>query len=279
MFNIFVEFILFIISNVEEFISPNELVEYELLKQIFAIYTLIKRLDQKMNKFVSILNFWQQDFYYGGDWSEAHSQLDKIYAIMDLLGEDLQKLIDIPNLKLGSEKHQLLRYKLRGYIYLSKTDIFEIWIRIIQNNINGKFCGWIRHYPQTEVKTLFFPEYSILLPNVKRTSEINDVSQSQWIKEELWAINYFPNELPTWYWQTLKFLPEFPPKFPIQMQGYTCLNNVTNYALMIEVPKQEELMTGIIKATEKSAFNLHQSVNQFKHKLQIAIPNPMDICF
>lgn len=283
MFKIFVNFLEFIISNIEEFIFQNEPVENESLQQIFSIYTLFKLLDQKMNIFASELQHWQQGFYQGASWSGIHVTFKRIHAIMMLLMDDLEKLINIQNLKLCSDEHQLLRHKLRGYIYFSIRDTWNIWTEIIQQNISKTFCNWISYYSDEKnfsnaiKRTIIFPEYSILLPNVKPTSELDDIFQSQW-KEELSAIKHFPY-VPRWYGYALKFLPEFPPKFPLEVSENTKLIAFKSYTLMVEVPQQEQMMTDIITSIAKSVLNFHQSVNHFKHILETAMQNRMNLCF
>ena len=295
MFQLFTQFLAFIIQNLEEYIIENSPVNDEILRHIFGIYTLINRINLTLDKFIDVIEVWQRDFYHGAAWSGSHFCISTLHNLMVLINNDLRHLIDLicsQNSPTSPELRNLLNYQFLGDPYCSKVDVFDIWMRIIKRNANDRFCGWISHYSDTEGKTLdvygktnyflplverrtlFIPNYSLLLLEVKATSSLENLSQSQWAKN----INIYGQTLPEWQGYALKFLPEFPPKFPIEMEGYTSLKD-NHYALMIEVPRQEEIVTNIITSIKKDIAAFYQPCRRFKNTLQIAIQDRIEIIF
>lgn len=295
MFKLFVEFISFIMANLEACFIDNNDENNELSKHILAIYMLLKRIDRKMDTLTNTLKVWQRDFYHGSAWSAAHAHVSNIQIVMSLISEDLDYLIRIQNPELDCDKEKLLRYQFLGDVFCSKTDAFQIWKRILEQNIRSKFCNWISHYSKTKGKTLnafgeikfsgdvenriiFIPTHSLLLPHVRRTANLYDLSQTQW-KRDIGIL--FMDEIPSnyqtkWCQDILGFLPEFPPVVSIAPEESQQLYQ-NLYALRIEVPAQEEIMAEMLTSIEQGTSNFHQSFNQLKNTLRGGLKKSMEI--
>jgi hypothetical protein len=208
MLNLFLEFLSYIVNNLIEYVAV--LTDEETFQNVFRAYLLFNRMTSYLEEFSHELTVWQKDRCHGRAWSECQEELLLINYVMHLLDADLKKIIG----PLDSEKKAILRSKIRGGPIISKQDIFHIWMEIIERNAVEYFCGWVSDHRGKEVtRTVYFPNYSLLLPSVQRTSDLSDFNQSRW-RQIIW-FEYFDAIDEKLNYQSLTFLPEFPAEFPI----------------------------------------------------------------
>lgn len=301
MFKLLIAFLCFIVANLEKYISENAAANDELLKHFFEIYTLINRLDRAISNFAELLKNWQNDFYHGSAWSGVNFQVYKMVYIMSLLGDDLNCLIRIINTDFNSETEKRLCYQFRGNPGLSQQDAFSVWLMVLQRNYRGNFCGWISTYSETkgsflrtfnnekkffgdvERRIIFIPAYSLLLPQVKRTSDLENLSESKW-KNTIGVLAFKPLMQAKTQWKgeyyqdILNLLPEFPPSLPIETKEYNQLGE-NSYALKIEVPEQEETMREIITSIQQHSLEFKELVSKLKNTVKTVFNTKIDLIF
>jgi len=222
---------------------------------------LFHRVSQYLKEFSRILAVWQKDRCHGAAWSGCQGSLRLINNVMHLLDADLWRIIGL----LASEEKMILRGKLRGGPIITKFDVFDIWMGIIERNAVERFCGWLSDHSGKEVsRTVYIPNYSLLLLDVQRTSGLADFTQSHWWPQIdfdfLGAIAENLNR------QALTFLPELPPELPINSEEYTRLGKLS-YSKAIIVPEQELELIEIINEIQREISEFQITVNSLRDAL------------
>lgn len=233
---------------------------------------LFQRLTYYLEEFSRILTFWQRNRCEGGAWSGCQARLRLINHVMHLLDENLWRVIG----SLSSEEKMILRSKLRGGPIMAKFDIFDIWIEIIGRNAVEHYCGWLSDHRGQEVsRTIYIPNYSLLLPSVQRTSELTDFSQSQW--QQIWfdRLGIIDENLNR---QALTFLPELPAENPINSNKYARLEKSV-YARAITVPQQEQELIEIINGIQKDVAIFRLTVNKLRDAMIAQMQNDPEKLF
>ncbi len=273
VFHVFSQFLQFIIHNLATLLRQTNPANDELVQEIFAIYMLLKRVQTHLDRFANTLIAWQTSFYHGSRWSAFHLHLEKLRRILVLLNDDLSGLIYHQNPQRDRDTEIYLGYQLRGTLPGDRADessksVFGVWLDILHQNQQGRLCGWVSNYSQTQGQTLdafgkpiffpdvtdrliFIPPYSLLLPTITLTADLSDRNQSHWrrnIQPDLLYVKLSESQeqLLT---DLLQFLPEFPPDFPIELPPQEISNlNGTRYAVMLQVPQQNAEMEQLITA-------------------------------
>lgn len=265
MLNLFLKFLSHLIHNLIEYSAT--LKDEDTFQAVVRTYTLFSRLVYYLDGFSRVLAVWQKDRCEGGAWSGCQGDLRLINHVMHLLDSDLWEAVG----PLASEKKLILRCKLRGGPIIAKFDIFDIWMGIIEQNAVEHFCGWVSDHSGQEVtRTVYIPNYSLLLPTVKWTSELTDFTQSQWRQIDfdfLGAVDAGLNH------KALTFLPEFPPEFPIDKEKHTRQGRGVHalersaYTKAITVPQQEQELIEIINGIQRDIAEFRVMVNSLRDAL------------
>jgi hypothetical protein len=258
MLTLFLEFLSYITHNLREYVNTSN--DDAIYRKVLYVYTLLDRITFNFEKFSEILVYWQQHVCEGGAWSGAQGRIGTIDHTLHLLGEDLNDLIGV----YRSDEEGIKRCKFRGGPVLSKFDVFDIWAQIIRRNAVDRFSGWISDHSGKQVKrTIYIPNYSLLLPTIQRTSQLGDVSQSQWIQVDFEFLDKIAPDLNR---QALSFLPELPPEFPINSQEFNRLAKPA-YAKMIEVPSRDQELILLIEIAQHSIAGFRSVVQELRDEL------------
>lgn len=227
-------------------------------------YMLLHRLARYLEGFSRVLVVWQKDRCHGAAWSGCQGNLRLINHVMHLLNKDLWEVIG----PLDSDEKMILRGKLRGGPLLAKFDVFDIWVKIIEWNAVDSFCGWLSDHSGREVtRTVYIPNYSLLLPIIKRTSELTDFTQSQWQQIDFEFLGAIAENLNR---QALTFLPELPLELPINSEKRTGLGK-SAYTRAITVPQQEQELIEIINGVEREVTEFRLAVNNLRDALIVQV--------
>lgn len=268
MLNLFFRFLSHIVHNLIEYISTDEIKDKENFQAIFEVYILLRRIADNFERFAQVLPLWQQSEYHGSHWSRCQNYISLANHVLHLLDQDLTDIIFTRTFKDGRyaitlEEAERLSFIFRGGPRLPKFSVFDIWGMIVNVNATENFCGWIRDKrgPQWQ-KTIFVPNYSLLLPSVQRISELTELKQSYWQYNV--DFDYLQRRFPTY--DGLDYLPELPPKFPIESQERTLLGR-PEYAVTIIVPQQDQGMTEIIKTIQKDTATFHLTIRDLRQAL------------
>lgn len=258
MLSLFLEFLSYIAHNLSEYITASD--DEATYRRVLYIYTLLDRLVLNFERFSEDLSYWQQHACEGGAWAGAHGRIGVIDHALHLLGEDLNDLIGV----FRSVENGIKRCQFRGGPALSKFDVFDIWEQIIHRNAVDRFSGWISDHSGEHVKrTIYIPNYSLLLPTVQRTSQLGDISQSQWMQVDF---EYLDTTAPDLNRRALTFLPELPPEFPINSQEFNRLAKPA-YAKMIEVPSQDQELIQTIETVRHSISGFRIAIHELRDEL------------
>ena len=258
MLTLFLEFLSYVARNLAEYATvSNDDVVY---RKTLYVYTLLDRVASNFERFSKVLVWWQQHACEGGAWSGAHRCLIAIDHALYLIGEDLIELIGI----FQTDEYGIKRCKLRGGPAISKFDVFDIWAGIVHRNAVDRFSGWISDHSGAQVKrTIYIPNYSLLLPVVQRTSELGDISQSRWQQIDF---EYLDQVAPKLNRRALTFLPEFPPEFPIDRQEFSRLATPA-YAQVIRIPTQDQELIQIIEIARQSISGFRIATHELRDGL------------
>lgn len=258
MLTLFLEFLSYVTHNLTEYVAASN--DEATYRKILYIYTLLDRIALDFERFSETLTFWQQRVCEGGAWSGVQGRINAIDHALYLLGEDLNDLIGV----FRSEEDGIKRCKFRGGPILSKFDVFDIWRQIIHRNAVDKFSGWISDHNGKQVKrTVYIPNYSLLLPTVRRTSQLDNLSHSQWMQVDFEFLDTIAPDLNR---RALTFLPELPVEFPINSQQFTRLAKPA-YNKMIEVPAQDQELIQIIEIAAHSIAEFRDVVQELREEL------------
>jgi hypothetical protein len=223
---------------------------------------MFQRVACYLEGFSRALSVWQKNRCHGGAWSGCQKNLRLLNHAIHLLDSDLWGVVG----HLGSEEKMILRCKLRGGPFIAKFDIFDIWLRLVERNAVEGFCGWLSDHTTEEVsRTVYFPNYSILLPVVQRTSELTDFTESQWQQIDFEFLDIKAESLNR---QALEFLPELPSEYPINTEKYTGLEKPF-YNKVIVVPQQEEELIEIVEKARKNIAEFRTAVDTLRDTLII----------
>lgn len=268
MLNLFFLFLSHIIHNLIEYTSTDEIKDKENFQAIFEVYILLRRIADNFERFGQVLPLWQQSEYYGGHWSKCQNYISLANHALHLLDQDFADIIFPQTFKDGRyattfEESERLYFIFYGGPPLPKFKVFDIWKNLIKINATENFCGWIRNKrrPQWQ-KTIFIPNYSLLLPSVQRTSELTDLKQSYWQYNV--DFDYLQRRFPTY--DGLDYLPELPPKFPIESQERTLLER-PEYAVIVVVPQQDQVVSEIIKTIQKDTATFRVTISNLRQVL------------
>lgn len=270
MLDLYLKFLSYIIHNLIEHLAT--LKDETNFQNIFQTYMLFQRLTHHVEGFSRVLAVWQKDRCHGGAWSGCQGSLRLINHAMHLLDEDLWRVVG----SLSSEEKMILRCKLRGGPIITKFDIFDIWMGIIERNAVEHFCGWLSNHSGQEVsRTIYIPEYSLLLPTVQRTSELNDFTQSGWRQIDFDFLGVIDEKLNR---QALTFLPELPPELPLNSEEYTRLGK-SAYSKALVVPQQEQELIEIINGIQRDVAVFRLTVNKLRDTLIAQMQNEPEKLF
>jgi len=260
MLNLFLKFLSYIVNNLIGHVTTRK--DENTFQQVFHTYMLINRMTSYLEEFSAELAVWQKDRCHGGAWSDCQRDLQLINHAMHLLDADLIKISG----PLDSEEKAILRSKIRGGPIISKpVDTFDIWVKIIEQNAVDYFCGWVSdHSGQEVIRTIYIPKYSLLLPNVRRTSELSDFNQSQWrLQLSFEHLNAIGEKL---NYQAMTLLPELPAELPIDSEKPALLKN-SFYAKRIIVPKEEQELIEIINGIQRQVAEFRGVINSLRDVL------------
>ncbi len=260
MFDLFLEFLSYITTNLKEYLSSSE--EETTYRDVLSAYVLVALLTGYLERFAGVLGVWQRDSFHGRAWGGAQVLMVNIDHTFALLGDGLKASIV---LRHPHEEHDL-RCKFRGGPSLTKFDVFDIWEKIIDLNAVDNFCGWVSDHSGKQVKrTIYIPNYSLLLPAPQRTSQVGNPRTSQyWGRIDFdWLDTVGSSELNH---RALTFLPELPPEFPIESQEFNRLTRAT-YAKVIETPADEGEMTQIIQNIQQAVATFRPVVDSLRNEL------------
>jgi hypothetical protein len=264
MLKLFLKFLSYLIHNLIEYSAT--LKDEATFQAILRTYTLFSRIAYYLDGFSRVLAVWQKDRCHGSAWSGCQGSLRLINHVMHLLDSDLWQVIGL----LASEEEMILRGKLRGGPIMTKFDVFDIWVGLIKRNAIEHFCGWISDHSSQEVtRTVYIPNYSLLLPTVKLTSELTDFTQSQW--RQIWfeLLDRIDENLNR---RALTFLPELPPELPINSKEYTRLGKSV-YTRAIIIPQQEQELIEIINEVQRDVAEFQITVNSLRDTLIAQVTN------
>jgi len=257
MLALFLEFVSYITRNLAEYVTTAS--DNAIHKRILHIYMLLDRIAHNLDRFAQVLIFWQQHTCEGGAWAGAHECISIIDHILHILGNDLNNLISSQKLEAG-----INRCKFRGGPALSKFDVFDVWTQIVHRNAVERFCGWVSDHSGNHVRrTIYIPNYSLLLPTFERTSQLSDTSKSQWKQIDFDCLEVIAADLNQ---RALSFLPELPPEFPINGQEFNRLAKPT-YAQIIKVPAQEQEIIEIVARIQNSISSFRVTTNELRDEL------------
>lgn len=258
MLKLFLTFLSYIIHNLIEYLETSK--DETVSQDVFETYIMFQRIAYYLGEFSRILGVWQKDKCHGAAWSGCQGNLRRLNHAMRLLDSDLWRVVG----GLGSDKQMILRCKLRGGPFVTKFDIFDIWLGLIERNAVDCFCGWRSDHTGEEVsRTLYIPNYSIILPVVQRTSELADYSKSQWRQIDFEFLSLEAEDLNR---QALEFLPELPPEYPIDTERYTRLGK-SFYTKVIPVPRQEQELIEIIDEAQRNVAEFYATINTLRDVL------------
>lgn len=261
MLSLFLEFLKYISDNLTGELSNSP--DDATYRDVFNAYLLIARIIHYLEEFSRVLGLWQNDALHGSAWAGATRLLGNLERTFALLGEDLYEMIWLHR---PHQDQSLLRCKLRGGPSMTNSDVLDIWKRILHRNANDHFCDWVSDHSGQQVKrTLYIPNYSLLLPLVQRTSQIADLKTSQNrgpVDLDLLDV-IGPREL---NYRALTFLPELPPEFPIDGPKPHFFTRST-YAKVIETPAKAGEMTKIIRQIQQNVTAFRPAVDHLCNAL------------
>jgi hypothetical protein len=247
MLTIFLDFLSKLALKVFDTYSFHEHKSNKALHKLFDFYSNLCRIHECLEKFSECLVVWKQHGYHGSDWSMCQNCIRQINIAFQLINYDLRAIIELADLGLGRE--------LYGYIH-TKISVFGIWTELVERNAKENFCGWKSDYSgQTWNKTIFIPDYSLIISDVRRTSELADLSSSVWNSPYL-SIDGVDRSL-------LNCLPELPVATEI------CADNVSvpSYCKIVVVPDEEREIDKIINLTQERANDLHKMLKELSQLL------------
>lgn len=260
MLSAFLEFLSYITYNLIEHLTHSS--DDATFSKILYGYTLFARIARDLNDFADALLVWQERSFHGRPWSAAQMSVTEIDHILYVLGTDLYGLIG-----RSESAESLVTYcKLRGGPSSSpKFDVFDIWQRIVHRNAAECFSGWVTDRSSAQIETtIYIPSYSLLLPLVCRTSQLGDLSESQWQ-----MINFEPAfhllhpDLENLDHLAQTFLPEPPAEFPITSKEYIRLET-PRYAKAIVVPSQKQEMAEVIEVARSCVLRFQAVVDDLR---------------
>lgn len=261
MLSLFLEFLKYMSDNLADELSTSP--DDTTYRDVFNAYLLIARTTHYLEEFSRVIGLWQDDAFHGKAWSGATTLLENLDRTFALLGEDLYEMIWLHR---SQQDQELLRCKLRGGPSMTIADVFDIWKRILHRNAVDHFCGWVSDHSGQQVKrTIYIPNYSLLLPHVQRTSQIADLKASQNRGPvDLDLLDTIgPREL---NYRALTFLPELPPEFPIDSPKPHSLAKST-YAKVIDTPAEAGEMAKIIRQIQQNVTTFRPTVEHLYNAL------------
>lgn len=243
MLDIFLNFISSIATKVFEKYSPERDPTGKGLQKLFSFYTKLCLIYDYLDKFSNGLEKWKEGFYYGGDWSQCQDCIEKLVHVLAVIEDDIDNIIALEDFELSRN--------LKGYLHM-KQSVFRIWKDIITENSEEYFCGWRSDYTKSDKKkTVFIPNYSLILSDVQATSELENLEESHWRRdlEESTFQSASENEKMS----LLKFLPEIPHTKNNPVENIM----VPHYCKVIVLPEETKEIDRIINTTRKKIEELH----------------------
>jgi hypothetical protein len=203
------------------------------LLALHKAYISLHRIYEHAATLPTRLIAWQQGSYHGSYWAGSQRHVGLIYHAVMLLEADIDALLDFE----ARDRQWELRSNWRGALQ-SKSDVFAIWSRIMQQNAEKNFCGWqTLARGERWQKQLLIPDYSILLATIA-TSQLDDLSKSYW-RDHQWDHFDSAGDI---NWAAIAYLPEIPSS--TKVDDTTLL--IPNYAATLLVPQEEERLNEII---------------------------------
>lgn len=241
MLDIFLKFLSSIATKVFEKYSPDKDPTGKGLRKLFELYSQYCRIHDYLVVFSTTLQSWKDSNYHGGYWSECQRSIEKTAKVLNLIEDDLDDIIALEDFDLSRE--------LKGYINL-KTSLFRVWSRILDENSKDYFCGWISDYSETEWKKyVLIPNYSLVMLDVKKTSDLINISESKWYRELYGRRSVEPSVSKSY----LEYLPETST---IREQPEVSNAMVKHYCKRITLPDEVEEIDKIIDMTRENVEKL-----------------------
>ncbi len=239
MLELFLKFISNIATKVFEKYSPDRDPTGKGLRKLFTFYTQLCRIHDYLERFTVGLKNWKASRYYGREWSGCQHCISQLAHILAILEDDLDNIIALDDFDLSCD--------IKGYLNV-KRNVFQIWRDIVVSNSNGLFCGWHSDYSGTTwKKTIYIPNYSLILSQIRPTSELSDIAGSYWSAH---LIDLRTDDLSN---TSLQFLPELSPD---KIEPSECDAMVKHYCKAIVLPDEEEEIERIIEITRSKVEEL-----------------------